>query len=243
MNLEKITPYKDSRQDKKHQVAKMFNNIAWRYDFLNHFLSLGVDRYWRKKAISFLKKQSPKLILDIATGTGDFALEAMKLSPEKIFGIDISTDMLEIGKKKIRQKNLQEKIELLEGDSEQLIFLDNKFDAVTVAFGVRNFHHLEKGLSEMHRVLKTGGTCLILEFSQPSNSIMRRLYNFYSFRITPKIGNLISRDKNAYSYLYESVKAFPYGREFSEILLKAGFSSVNFKTLTFGVVTVYIAEK
>jgi len=243
MSVEKITPYKNSSLDKKKQIAKMFNNIAIRYDFLNHFLSLGVDKYWRKKAISKLNGRNNTVILDIATGTGDFAIEAMKLKPEKIFGVDISTEMLEIGKKKILAKNLQNTIQLFEGDSEDLIFEDNKFDAVTVAFGVRNFQNLEAGLEEMRRVLKPGGKAVILEFSQPKNSFFKKLYNFYSSKITPGIGKAISKDKEAYAYLHESVKAFPHGIEFCNIMIRCGYKNIHFTTLTFGIVTIYTAEK
>ena len=243
MSLENITPYKNSSQDKKRQIASMFNNIAGRYDFLNHFLSLGIDRYWRRQAIDQLRKKKPQLILDIATGTADLAIEALKLNPAKIFGVDISVDMLELGRKKIKKKNLDDKIELLEGDSEQLIFEDNKFDAVTVAFGVRNFQDLNKGLKEIHRVLKPDGKVVILEFSQPTNPVMKKLYNFYSSHITPKIGQFVSKDEAAYSYLNESVKAFPYGNQFCSILKETGFRDIHFKALTFGVATIYTAEK
>ncbi len=243
MSLENITPYKDSSQEKKTQVARMFNNIAWRYDFLNHFLSLGIDRYWRRKAIAQLKNKNPQVILDIATGTADLAIEAVKLNPVKIFGIDISTDMLEIGRKKIIAKNLRDKIELIEGDSEKLIFSDNKFDAVTVGFGVRNFENLKTGLKEMNRVLKPGGTTIILEFSTPTNKIFKWIYDFYSSKITPKIGELISKDKAAYSYLHESVKAFPFGNEFCNIMRETGYKDIHYKTLTFGIATIYTASK
>ena len=243
MSLENITPYKNSSQDKKRQIASMFNKIAGRYDFLNHFLSLGIDRYWRRKAIAQLRNKKPQLILDIATGTADLAIEAMKLHPAKIFGVDISVDMLELGRKKIKKKNLADKIELLEGDSEQLFFEDNKFDAVTVAFGVRNFQDLNKGLKEIHRVLKPDGKVVILEFSQPTMPLMKKLYNFYSSHITPKIGQFVSKDEAAYSYLNESVKAFPYGDEFCSILKEAGFRDIHFKALTFGVATIYTADK
>lgn len=241
--MENITPYKDSSQEKKKQIATMFNNIAWRYDFLNHFLSFGTDRFWRSKAINLLKKEQPKLILDIATGTADLALAAMKLNPEKIFGVDISIDMLAIGREKIKKKNLSDKIELLEGDSEALIFEDNKFDAVTVAFGVRNFQNLEKGLSEIYRVTKPGGTALVLEFSQPENKLIKSMYTFYSSKITPKIGKAISKDEAAYAYLHESVSAFPYGKKFTDLLLKAGFKETKITPLTFGVATIYLAKK
>jgi demethylmenaquinone methyltransferase/2-methoxy-6-polyprenyl-1,4-benzoquinol methylase len=243
MNIEKITPYRNSPQDKKSQVARMFNNISGKYDFLNHFLSMGIDRTWRRIAINVLKKHNPQLILDVATGTGDLAIEATRLSPVKIFGIDISSEMLEKGKQKIKKRKIQDKIEFLVGDSEQMIFEDNKFDAVTVAFGVRNFHHLENGLKEMLRVLKPGGTLVILEFSQPSNPIMQKLYNFYSSKVTPQIGRLVSKDKAAYSYLYESVQAFPYGKNFDKILRETGFVDIKHRELTFGIVTLYTATK
>lgn len=243
MSLDKITPYKNSNEDKKHQVARMFNNISGRYDFLNHLLSLGIDRGWRKKAISYLKNKKPLIILDIATGTADLAIAAIVLNPDKIYGVDISTEMLEIGNKKIQKKNLQDKIQLLENDSEQLIFEDNKFDAVTVGFGVRNFQNLRKGLSEIYRVLKPDGTLVILEFSQPQNPLIRRFYNFYSSNVTPRIGQIISRDRAAYSYLHESVKAFPYGNQFNDILKETGFKEIHHKPLTFGIATIYTAEK
>ncbi len=238
-----VTPYKDSSLNKKQQVARMFNNIAWRYDFLNHFLSFGIDHYWRQQAINELKKSHPQLILDVATGTGDLAITALQLNPKKVFGVDISSDMLEIGRKKLLKKNLQNKIELLEVDSEKLIFEDNKFDAITVGFGVRNFENLEKGLSEMRRVLKPGGTLVVLEFSQPKSAVLRGLYTFYSTKVTPFLGKLISKDKAAYTYLHESVSAFPFGKDFTNILEKTGYQNTNIRPLTFGIATVYTAEK
>ncbi len=240
---EPVTPYKDSTLNKKQQVAKMFNSIAWRYDFLNHFLSFGIDKYWRKKAVSMLKKNKPQMILDVASGTADFALASMSLHPLKIYGIDISEDMLNIGKQKIRKKNLQEKIELLESDSENLIFEDNKFDAITVGFGVRNFEHLEKGLSEMLRVLKPGGKAVILEFSKPHSPMIRSFYSFYSSKVLPWLGNKISKDAVAYTYLNKSVEAFPEGESFANILKITGYNEVTINPLTFGVVTVYTGSK
>ncbi len=221
----------------------MFNNIAWRYDFLNHLLSLGVDNYWRWKTIRFLKKEKPKLILDAATGTGALAIAAMKANPEKIFGIDISEDMLAIGRTKIKKKKLSDKIELLEGDSENLFFVANKFDAVTVAFGVRNFENLLKGLQEFHRVLKPSGMAVILEFSHPENKIIQALYRFYSSRILPLLGKKISKDETAYQYLHDSVEVFPSGEHFISILKQAGFRETKCTPLTFGVVTVYTGRK
>jgi demethylmenaquinone methyltransferase/2-methoxy-6-polyprenyl-1,4-benzoquinol methylase len=240
---EPVTPYKNSSLNKKQQVAKMFNNIAWRYDFLNHFLSFGIDKYWRRAAIEQLKIVRPKLILDVASGTADLALAAMKLNPAKVYGIDISTDMLAIGREKIRKKMLQEKIELLESDSENMIFEDNKFDALTVGFGVRNFENLEKGLSEMLRVLKPGGKAVILEFSKPSSAVIGKLYTFYSSKVCPWLGNKISKDPAAYTYLNRSVEAFPEGENFATILRKTGYKEVDVKTLTFGVASIYTGIK
>ncbi len=221
----------------------MFNNIAWRYDFLNHFLSFGIDKYWRRKTVSVLKKDKTELILDVATGTGDLAISCLRLKPLKIYGVDISEDMLKIGRDKLRKKNVLSKIELIESDSENLIFEDNKFDAITVGFGVRNFENLEKGLSEMLRVLKPGAKAAILEFSKPKNPIIRTLYSFYSSKVCPWLGNLISKDPIAYTYLNKSVEAFPEGENFATILRKTGYKDVKIHPLTFGVVTIYTGRK
>lgn len=238
-----VLPYKDKELGKKEQVALMFDNISHRYDFLNHFLSMGIDIIWRKKAIGQLKEVKPKTILDIATGTGDFALEALKLNPDKIIGVDISAGMLEVGKKKIEKLNLTDKITLQLADSENLPFQSNYFDAVTVSFGVRNFEHLEKGLSDMYRVLAQGGTVVILEFSQPTSFPFKQLYAFYSKIILPTIGKIVSSDKAAYTYLPESVEAFPYGDKFLEILGKVGFKEAKCLPLTFGISSIYVAKK
>ena len=238
-----VTPVKNSSLSKKDQVAGMFNNIARRYDFLNHLLSLGVDNYWRWRTIRILKKENPKLILDVATGTGALALSAVKLNPDKIFGVDISEDMLAIGRAKIKSKKLAEKIELLEGDSENLIFSNDKFDAVMVAFGVRNFENLLKGLLEFHRVLKPGKLAVILEFSHPENKIIKSVYQFYSSRILPVVGKKISKNETAYQYLHESVEAFPSRTDFLNILKQAGFRETKSISLTFGVVTIYTGRK
>lgn len=238
-----VTPVKNSSLSKKDQVAGMFNNIARRYDFLNHLLSLGVDNYWRWRTIRIMKKENPKLILDVATGTGALALSAVKLNPDKIFGVDISEDMLAIGRAKIKSKKLAEKIELLEGDSENLIFSNDKFDAVMVAFGVRNFENLLKGLQEFHRVLKPGKLAVILEFSHPENKIIKSVYRFYSSRILPVLGKKISKNETAYQYLHDSVEAFPSGNDFLNILKQAGFRETKSTSLTFGVVTVYTGRK
>lgn len=238
-----VVPYKEEKSGKKDQVAKMFDNISHRYDFLNHFLSLGIDKIWRKKAISLLKSNPPALLLDVATGTGDFALQALELNPEKIIGIDISEGMLEAGRKKIRAKSLENRIELKYADSENLPFAENTFDAVTVAFGVRNFENLEKGLQEIYRVLKPGGRIVVLEFSQPRRFPFKQIYNFYFSTILPRVGRLISSDKAAYTYLPESVKAFPDGENFIVILRHVGFKSTQCKALTFGISSIYSAAK
>ena len=238
-----VVPYKERKEGKKEQVADMFNNISRKYDFLNHFLSLGIDILWRKKAIRQLKKDRPKLILDIATGTGDFAIEALKLDPEKVIGVDISEGMLAVGKEKIKNKGLENKIELQLGDSEKLLFSDNTFDAVIVSFGVRNFENLKKGLSDMNRVLKQGGKAVIVEFSRPKSIPMKQLYNFYFKYILPKIGRLVSKDQAAYTYLPESVKSFPDGEDFLNILKESGYKKTKCIPLTFGISSIYIGEK
>lgn len=241
---EKILPYKHSDDGKKKQVAEMFDNIAHKYDFLNHFLSLNIDKIWRKKSVKLLQNSNPKIILDVATGTGDFAFEIYKrLKPEKIIGIDISEGMLRVGKEKIEKKGLSESINFRRGDSENLQFPDNYFDALTVAFGVRNFENLKNGLKEMNRVLKPSGKLVILEFSQPEKFPIKQFYNFYSKYILPAFGKFFSKDKSAYNYLPESVNAFPYGERFIQILKETGFSSVKLKQLAFGIATVYYAEK
>ncbi len=238
-----VLPYKEERASKKEQVAKMFDNISRNYDFLNHFLSMGIDKGWRRKAINLLKPLQPKTILDVATGTGDFALMALNLKPEKIIGIDISAGMLEVGKKKIMARGLTNKVELLKGDSESIPFHDNKFDAVTVAFGVRNFENLEKGLREIFRVLRPGAMVVVLEFSKPRNFPFRQLYSFYFKIVLPKIGRIISKDKSAYTYLPASVEAFPDGRDFTTILEKIGFKNTTCRTLTFGISSIYTGRK
>ncbi len=238
-----VTPYKVSNQSKKSQVATMFNNIAPNYDFLNHFLSLGIDILWRRKAIRQLKKLQPKIVLDIATGTGDFAIEALRLHPEKVIGIDISEGMLEIGREKMIQRKLNTIIELQKGDSEHLQFENSFFDAGIVAFGVRNFENLEKGLSEISRVIKPGGMLVVLEFSKPKNFPVKQFYAFYSKFILPRIGKLFSKDKAAYSYLPESVQAFPDGEDFVKILKKCNFKDAKAISLTFGIASIYVAQK
>lgn len=238
-----VVPYKAENSGKKEQVAKMFNNISRRYDFLNHFLSMGIDRLWRKTAIRLLKPVNPQAILDVATGTGDFAIAALRLNPQKITGVDISEGMLAIGRKKIAKLELSDRIELQQGDSENLQFADNTFDAVTVGFGVRNFEDLEKGLAEIRRVLKPDGTLVVLEFSRPRTFPMRQLYNFYFKNILPGLGRLISSDKSAYTYLPESVAVFPDGTDFERILGKVGFKETACKPQTFGISSIYTARK
>ena len=238
-----VLPYKDKNTSKKEQIAAMFNSISGKYDFLNHFLSLGIDILWRKRAIRLLKKHQPKLILDIATGTGDFAIEALSLNPKKIIGVDISEGMLSVGREKLIKKNLTDKIELISGDSEFLPFEDNFFDAVIVSFGVRNFENLEKGLSDMLRVLKPGGKVVILEFSKPKSFPFKQIYQFYFQWILPKIGKLISKNHAAYTYLPDSVQAFPDGDDFLNILDKIGFQKNQCTPLTLGISSIYFGSK
>lgn len=221
----------------------MFDNISHKYDFLNHFLSMGIDVLWRKKAIRQLKGTNPKQMLDVATGTGDLAMEALKLNPDKITGVDISEGMLAIGRKKIEKSNNQDRIELMYGDSENLPFNDNTFDAVTVAFGVRNFENLEKGIIEIYRVMKPGGTFVVLEFSQPERFPVKQLYNFYFSNILPLFGRAISKDNAAYEYLPQSVNAFPYGVRFTQLLEKNGFKQTRSMPLTFGIASIYVGKK
>jgi len=238
-----VIPYKEKQETKKEQVATMFNNISHKYDFLNHFLSLGIDILWRKKAVRMLAPHQPKKILDIATGTADFAIEALKLNPEEIIGIDISEGMLNVGKEKIKKKGVDNIISLELGDSENLRFETAYFDAYTVAFGVRNFENLEKGLTEMLRVLKPNGTGIILEFSKPRKFPIKQLYNFYFNKILPGIGKMVSKDTAAYTYLPESVYAFPDGEDFVQLLTKIGYTNAKATTLLFGIATIYNASK
>ncbi|MFN3839454.1 MAG: bifunctional demethylmenaquinone methyltransferase/2-methoxy-6-polyprenyl-1,4-benzoquinol methylase UbiE [Cyclobacteriaceae bacterium] len=239
----KVVPYKEDKSAKKEQVARMFDNISHRYDFLNHFLSLGIDKGWRKKAVNMLRPIQPKVILDVATGTGDFAIQALRINPEKVIGIDISEGMLNVGRRKLATKGYDGKIELLSGDSENLPFEENKFDAVTVGFGVRNFDDVNRGLSEIRRVLRPGGMLVVLEFSRPKRFPFKQVYNFYFNFILPKLGRLISRDKAAYTYLPESVEAFPDGDDFLAILTNLGYKESACKPVTFGISSIYSARK
>jgi demethylmenaquinone methyltransferase/2-methoxy-6-polyprenyl-1,4-benzoquinol methylase len=239
-----VVPFKNSGLTKKQQVAEMFNHIAFRYDFLNRLLSGGVDVYWRKKAIRELLPVNPQQILDVATGTADMPLMMIKyLHPQKITAIDISEGMLDIGRKKISRLNLNNRVELQIGDSEAINFPGNMFDAITVAFGVRNFEYLEKGLEEMLRVLKPGGKLVILEFSKPKNNSFKKICNFYFRFITPGIGKLVSKNKEAYEYLDKSVEAFPEGDDFIDILKKTGYINTYRKPLTLGISTIYCGSK
>lgn len=238
-----VLPYREKKTGKKQQVAEMFDNISKNYDFLNHFLSLGIDMIWRKKAIRYLAKDQPKKILDIATGTGDFAIEALKLKPDSIIGVDISEGMLDVGRKKMKIRGYDHIIDMQSGDSERLHFEDNTFDAVIVAFGVRNFENLEKGLTDMNRVLRKGGKAVILEFSRPSKFPFKQIYNFYFKTILPKVGKAISKDKAAYTYLPQSVEAFPDGEGFMNVLDKVGFNHNQCIPLTFGISSIYIGQK
>lgn len=217
----------------------MFDNIAARYDLLNHVLSLSIDKGWRKKVVKMASEGEPKLILDVATGTADLAIALKNAAPDKITGIDISAGMLEVGREKIEKKGLSKLISLEQADSENLPFPDNTFDAITVAFGVRNFENLKKGLSEMQRVLKPGGRLLVLEFSQPQKFPFKQIYNFYFKNILPTVGKLISKDSRAYTYLPESVQAFPYGEAFMKIMSECGYQKGRRIPVTFGIATIY----
>jgi len=235
-----ITPYRDSAKGKKEQVAEMFDNIAPKYDFLNHFLSFGIDKLWRKKAIKLVINHKPESVLDVATGTADFALESLKTGAKQIVGVDISEEMLNVGRTKIQNLGVGDRVVLQSGDAENLAFSDGYFDAVTVAFGVRNFENLSKGIGEIYRVLKPGGMICVLEFSKPTLFPVKQLYTFYSFYILPLLGRLFSKDNSAYRYLPESVEQFPDGEQFLEVLKQIGFTQARQHRQTFGIATIYI---
>jgi demethylmenaquinone methyltransferase/2-methoxy-6-polyprenyl-1,4-benzoquinol methylase len=237
-----VTPY-NTKDSKKEQVAQMFDNIAFRYDLLNSILSLGIHKGWRKECVKLLRDQKPKTILDVATGTGDFAIQCAKLHPEKIIGVDISEGMMKFGREKIKKKGLEKLITLEYGDAETLAFPDNSFDAIVVGFGVRNFENLEKGMVNLRRVLKPNGRIVILEFSNPRNGFIRWAYNFYFNKVTPFIGRLFSKDIRAYTYLPESVKAFPDNERFTGIMEKLNYTNCTYRSLCFGVSAVYSATK
>lgn len=242
----KITPYTSAEERaKKEQVAEMFDNIAHSYDRLNHILSFGIDILWRKKAIRMLRKRNPESLLDVATGTGDFALEALRMgvTAKEIIGVDISNGMLDVGREKINKKELNNRVELRYGDSENLPFETNHFDVATAAFGVRNFENLRQGLSEMLRVIRPTGAVYILEFSKPTAFPVKQAYWFYFKAILPLIGKMISRDRRAYEYLPESVEAFPQGEAFLTIMRECGYVNVTRKALSGGIASIYIGEK
>ncbi|BAV10319.1 bifunctional demethylmenaquinone methyltransferase/2-methoxy-6-polyprenyl-1,4-benzoquinol methylase UbiE [Filimonas lacunae] len=239
-----VVPYQDSELEKKQQVANMFDSIAGRYDFMNRFLSAGIDVKWRKKAINLLKPLQPQNVLDVATGTGDVAImTARMLQPKKITGIDISEGMLEIGREKIVKQGLSAIIDLQKGDSETINFPDNSFDAITVAFGVRNFQNLEKGLKEMLRVLKPGGKLVVLEFSRPKEPVFKTLYNIYMNLIAPGVGKMLAKNKEAYQYLNDSVQAFPEREQLVSIMQGLGYRDTSYKTLTLGICCIYCGSK
>ena len=238
-----VKPYGKQNASKKEEVAEMFNNISGKYDFLNHFLSMGIDHIWRRKAVNQLKEVRPKKILDLATGTGDFALALLKLNPDQIIGMDISSGMLEVGKKKMIHKKVDHIISMQLGDSEDMPFEDDYFDGLTVGFGVRNYENLEKGLSEMLRVLRPGGKAVILEFSKPKSFPIKQLFGFYSKRVIPVFGKTISKDSKAYEYLPESVAAFPEGEDFMNILKKVGYQKVSSKKVSGGIATIYMGYR
>lgn len=240
---EKVTPYKNSDQGKKEQVTKMFDTISKEYDSLNRVISFGIDIKWRNKVVDIVAKTNPKTVLDIATGTGDLAISLTKTSASKIVGLDISDGMLSVGRKKIEKLKLNDCIEMVLADSEKIPFDDATFDAITVAFGVRNFENLEKGLSEIYRVLKPGGVFVVLETSVPTKTPYKQGYNFYSTKILPTIGRVFSNDKVAYKYLSDSAASFPYGEAFNNILRKTGFIAIENKPQTFGVASIYLAKK
>ena len=239
---ETVKPY-NTDKSKKEEVAQMFNNISARYDFLNHFLSLGIDHIWRRKAVNKLREIQPKRILDLATGTGDFAIALLKLNPTQIIGMDISSGMLDVGKNKMKAKNVSHIIDMQLGDSENMPFEDGYFDAVTVGFGVRNYENLEKGLTEMLRVTRSGGKIVILEFSKPKRFPIKQAFGFYSRFIIPFFGKRISKDEKAYAYLPESVAAFPEGKAFTDILIKLGYKQVDATLVSGGIATIYSGIK
>jgi demethylmenaquinone methyltransferase/2-methoxy-6-polyprenyl-1,4-benzoquinol methylase len=239
--MSEVKPYR-AEGSKKEQVAEMFTNISKRYDFLNHLLSLGIDKGWRKKVVNMVKVEKPNHVLDVATGTADLAIALGKSMSIQVTGLDISTGMLEIGREKVARRNLGN-VELILGDGENLPFEDNTFDAVTVAFGVRNFENLEKGLSDIYRVIKPGGQLLVLEFSQPQTAPFKQLYKFYFKHILPAIGKLVSKDSRAYTYLPESVDAFPYGDTFLSKLAACGYKNSTSQPVTFGIASIYSGKK
>ncbi|MBX2939131.1 MAG: bifunctional demethylmenaquinone methyltransferase/2-methoxy-6-polyprenyl-1,4-benzoquinol methylase UbiE [Ferruginibacter sp.] len=241
---DRVVPDRSSGLEKKHQVEQMFDHIAGNYDFLNRSMSMGIDKRWRKKAILTLREAAPQKILDVATGTADVAIMASRLlKPEQIKGIDISEGMLDVGRKKVHSAGLSHVIELLKGDSETINFNDHTFDAVTVAFGVRNFQHLEKGLAEIRRVLKPGGKLVVLEFSKPTSPLYKPFYQLYMKTICPLMAHLFSKSSTAYQYLDESIDKFPEGKNFTRVLESVGFRNTTIQKMTFGICSIYCGEK
>jgi demethylmenaquinone methyltransferase/2-methoxy-6-polyprenyl-1,4-benzoquinol methylase len=241
---DKVVPFTGSGESKKEQVARMFDQIAGRYDFMNRFLSAGIDVSWRKKMLKLLIPSNPQIMLDVATGTADVAIMAEDiLKPRKIIGIDISDGMLQLGREKLKTRHLEHVIELQNGDSEAIMFPDATFDAVTVAFGVRNFEHLETGLSEILRVLKPGGTLSVLEFSKPNLPGIEQLYNLYLGIVAPGIAKMVAKNKEAYAYLNDSVKAFPEGKAFTAIMEKTGYKEITCRRLSLGICSIYSGQK
>ena len=243
MSKIEVKPYNQVDKSKKQEVAEMFDNISARYDFLNHFLSLGIDKLWRRKAIKQLRSIPVKKIIDIATGTGDFAIAALKLNPEEVIGLDISAGMLAVGEQKMIKNKFDSIIKMQLGDSENIPYDSNYFDALTVGFGVRNFENLELGLAEMLRVLKPGGKAVILEFSKPKRFPIKQIFGFYSRYFIPFFGKRISKDAQAYSYLPESVAAFPEGKDFEDILRKIGYKNIESTLVSGGIATIYAGIK
>jgi len=227
----------------KQYVRSLFDSIAKRYDLLNHMLSGGIDFYWRRKAIDELRELRPRRILDVATGTADFAIAALRVEPDQIVGVDIADEMLKIGRNKISSRGLEDKIVLQSGEAEDLTFEDSLFDAAIVAFGARNFEHLEKGLAEMHRVLRKGGKIVVLEFSRPTAFPFKQIYFAYFRYILPLIGRIVSKHREAYTYLPDTVMTFPQGEDFLQILLKIGFTEARQQRLTFGIASIYVGVK
>jgi demethylmenaquinone methyltransferase/2-methoxy-6-polyprenyl-1,4-benzoquinol methylase len=243
MSRKEVKPYGREDKSKKEEVAQMFDNISGKYDFLNHFLSVGIDKIWRRKAVKMLREIQPKKMLDLATGTGDFAIECLKLNPDEVIGVDISEGMLDVGRKKMKSRGVDKIVSMRLGDSEALPFEDGYFDAFTVGFGVRNYENLEKGLAEMLRVLRPEGKGIILEFSKPKKFPIKQYYAFHSKYIIPFFGKRISKDSKAYEYLPESVAAFPEGKDFEDILKKVGYRNVQAKRVGGGIATIYSGIK
>lgn len=243
MSSEKINPYREKEAPKTEQVAEMFDNISGKYDFLNHFFSLGIDKIWRNKVRNIVKNIPNSQILDVATGTGDLAIALSKIPGTNIIGVDISNKMLEVGRQKVLRKKLEGRVDLRNGDSLRLPFEENQFDAVTVAFGVRNFENISQGLSEISRVLKPNGKIIVLEFSNPRKFPIKQLFNFYSRKLMPSVGKLVSKDSRAYSYLPESVQAFPTEDKFAKIIEESGFVDATYENVSGGIAAIHVATK